>query len=194
LPAIKSRQLRRQWQRRLLQAELTAWSILILFAAYRLVIAAPLTTLFLVGLLLLPLRYWWQDFLPGLLFRMDGDAEAGDLLNYKKHRYVITAIRSRSLKLRGEDGTQLTVPYRFLEEVQVTKAAQKTALTPFVFQIETNADDNSIEQLLTECPWIAPGQPAKFKWMNAELIEVTTFAPSEGIKDKQEVYLREKLK
>jgi len=193
LPVIKVRQRQRTWQRRLLQAELASWAIFIFFSAYRLLLAAPIVTVLLTVLLLLPVRYWWRDFIPGLLFRMDSDAENGDYLYHHGQQHTIVGIRSRSLKLRTEEGAYVILPYRLLKEVHIARAAQKTALTPHVFQIETKNAPELLDQLLAECPWIAPGQPPKVKPLEDGHYEITTFAPDEKIAEKQEAFLKEKV-
>lgn len=193
LPVIKVRQRQRSWQRRLLQAELASWALFIFFAAYQLLLAAPVTTALLLVLLLLPVQYWWRDFIPGLFFRMDSDAEAGDYLYHRGQQYTIDTIRSRSIKLRTAEGAFLVLPYRLLKEVHIARAAQKTALTPFVFQIEAESSPEKIAQLLAECPWVAPGQLPQVKLMEEGHFEITTFAPDEHIAEKQQAFLKEKV-
>lgn len=194
LPLVDGRLQQQRWGHWLFRTELVVWALFFLYAFYRLLLAAPLSSLVLAGLLLLLGRPWWRDFLPGLLFRLEGDAEPGDYLTYRDHRYSIEALRARSLKLRSESGAYLILPYRLLGEVIIAKAAQKTALTPFTFQLETDASEEKIEQLLVECPWSAPGQLPQVKEESEGLYQVTTFAPNEEIREKQERYLVERLR
>jgi len=194
LPLVDGRLQQQRWGHWLFRAELVVWTLFFLYAFYRLLLAAPLSSLILAGLLLLLGRPWWRDFLPGLLFRLEGDVEPGDYLTYQDHRYGIEALRARSLKLRSESGAYLILPYRLLGEVVIAKAAQKTALTPFTFQLETDASEEKIEQLLVECPWSAPGQLPQVKEEGEGLYQVTTFAPNEEIREKQERYLVERLR
>jgi hypothetical protein len=194
LPLMDGRRRQQRWQVGLLRAEVTGWSLWAIFAVYRLLLAAPVTTTLLLLILLLPGRYWWRDFFPGLFFRLDKEAEAGDLLSYQGRTYQIEAIRSRSLRLVDNEGSVLILPYRLLGEVALTKAAESAVLTPFVFSVEAAIPEDQIERYLNECPWVAPGQASRIRQLGEGRYEVTTFAPDEQIGERQERYLLDRLR
>jgi hypothetical protein len=194
LPLIDGRTRQQHWRARLMQAEVAGWSLWVLFAVYRLLLAAPLTATLLLLLLLLPGRYWWRDFFPGLLFRLDKEADPGDLLHYKDRTYTIAAVRSRSLQLIDEEGGLLILPYRLLGEVALTKTAETAVLTPFVFSVEATIPEDQIERYLSECPWVSPGQASRVRQLEEGRYEVTTFAPDNKIGERQERYLLDRLR
>ncbi len=195
IPLIKSRSRQNYWQAWLLRAELAAWSGLVLFGLYLFLLEAPVVTVVLAGLVIIAGRQWWRDFFAGLLFRLDRDTDVGDYLYHQGQQYRIDAIRSRSLKLNDDQGKTLILPYRLIEEVMVTKVVRKTPLTPFTFQVENPSPDAAaqIEHLLAECPWTAPAHPPKIKSLGEGRYQITSAAPNEQIREKQQRYLRERL-
>ncbi len=193
LPLLKGKQKKRRWSKNAFRAELLLWTLFFSTSLYFLLQRAPVITLVFVGLLLLLGRLWWRDFFPGMLFRLQDDAEAGDFLIYENQRYTIEAIRARHLKIRSNKGTFLILPYRLMGKVHLAKAAQKTALVPFSFELVTTASASRIEEVLAESPWSAPAQLPEVQSLDEETYQVITYAPSEEIKEKQERYLRERL-
>lgn len=194
LPLIDGRTRQQRWRARLLGAEAAVWSLWVLWAVYRLLLAAPVTATLLLLLLLLPGRYWWRDFIPGLLFRLDKAAEPGDRLRYEGRDYKIEAVGARSLRLADGEGGLIILPYRLLEEVALAKAAEPAVLTPFSFSVEANVPEAQIEQYLSECPWVAPGQAPRIRQLAEGRYEVATFAPDEQVGERQERYLLDRLR
>ena len=194
LPLMDGRARQQRWRVRLLQAEVAVWSLWILFAVYRLLLAAPLTTTLLLLLLLLPSRYWWHDFFPGLLFRLDNEVGPGDLLRYEGRNYKVEAVRSRNLRLADGQGGLIILPYRLLKEVALAKPAEIAVLTPFFFSVEANISEKQIEKYLSECPWVAPSQAPRVRQLEEGRYEVASFAPNEQIREWQEQYLLDRLR
>ncbi len=194
LPLLSGRTRQQHWQGRLLQAEVVGWTLWAGFAVYCLLLAAPVMSALLLIVLFVLGQYWWRDFFPGLLFRLDGSAESGDLLDYKGRTYKIEAIRYLSLQLVDKGGSLLILPYRMLGEVALTKVAEIAVFVPFVYSIETNITEAQIQQYLNECPWVAPAQPPRVRQVKEGCYEVTTFAPNVQIGERQERYLLDRLR
>lgn len=188
IPRFSSRKKRRVWRYVLFRAEIAGWFGFGLYALYRLLLEAPLPTLFLSTFVLVGGWWWWRDYVPGLLFRFEQDARAGDYILYRGQACAIAAIRPRNLKLIGQDGQLIILPYRSLEAVVLTEAAQMTTLTPFTVQVESdipNAADK-IERLLQESPWVIPAHPPRVKDLGDGTYEITSLAPDEAIREKQQ--------
>ncbi len=196
IPLIKSRRRRAYWQRWLFRTELLGWMAFLLFALYELLLQAPLLTIALLGIMLLLGHWWARDFFPGLLFRYDGDAEAGDYLLYRGDAYRIEAVRARNLQLRNEKGALLVLPYRLLGEMAISKAVKETPLVPFSFKVEYSAPDAAgrIERLMADCPWIVPAHPPKIHALGSGQYQIDSVAPNEDIQEKQQRYLMRRLK
>ncbi len=195
LPLIKSKKRQQGWLQALFRIELVSWFLFGVFIMYELLLQAPLVTLIMVLLFFGVTLWWWQDFLPGLLFRYDHDAAVGDQLRFDNQQCTIEAIRLRSLQLKGENGELIIVPYRLLREVVITKAAQQTPLVPFTFQVRYKGAQgiHQIERLMRECPWSVPAHPPKVEEIGEGLYQITSTAPNDEIQAKQQRYLMEQL-
>lgn len=196
VPLIKSRRRRASWQKWLFRTELLGWLTFTFFALYELLLQSPVLVIALLGIFLVLGRWWARDFFPGLLFRYDADAEAGDYLLYRGDAYRIEAIRARNLKLRNEKGALLVLPYRMLGETALSKAVKETPLVPFSFQVEYSAPDaaDRIERLMADCPWMVPAHPPKIHALGSGQYRIESVAPNEDIQEKQQRYLLGRLK
>ncbi len=196
LPLVKSRRQQRQLEALLLRAGFILWAAWAVFAFYRLLMAAPVFGLSLTAVLALFGWYWWRDFYPGLLLRLEGDLHTGDHVHYKGQSYQVAAMRSRSLKLLGADGGVLVLPYRFLEAPAIYRSMEKTALAPFDFEVEHEGPNAlaQLEQLLAASPWTAPAYPAQVEHLHSNTYRITAYAPDEYIQERQEQYVRQHLK
>lgn len=195
LPLVKSRRRHRQLQALLLRAGLILWLAWGVFAFYRLLVAAPVFGASLTAVLALYGWYWWRDFYPGLLLKLEGDIHAGDHLRYQGQSYQVVAMRGRSLKLLGADGGVLVLPYRFLETPAIYRSTEKTTLAPFVFEVEYEGPNAlaQLEQLLAASPWTAPAYPAQVEHLHGSTFRITAYAPDEQIQERQEQYIRQQL-
>ncbi|MEQ8703284.1 MAG: hypothetical protein RIC19_05165 [Phaeodactylibacter sp.] len=195
LPLVKSRRRRRQLEELLLRVSLVLWLVWAVFAFYRLLLASPVFALALTTLLAVLSWSWWADFYPGLLFKLEGDICPGDHLNYEGKTYQIQAMRARSLKLIGEDGGVLVLPYRLLRAPAIYQSVEKTALAPFTFEVECEGPNalQRLEQLLAASPWTAPAYPAKVVQVAAHTYRITAYAPDEQIQQRQEQYIRQQM-
>ena len=195
LPLIKSQRRLRYWQRLLFQLELVAWSGFSLFLVYRLLMQAPVATLLLLAVSLFLSRFWWQDWLPGLLFRLDRDVEPGDYLVYKGQQYRIQHIRARNLKLISSKGIVLILPYRLLEESLMVKATETAFMSTFSFELEYKAPDAAarLERLMSDCPWVVPAHPPRVEALGESRFRITSVAPDQAIQERQQRYVLEKV-
>jgi hypothetical protein len=195
LPLVKSTSRLQRWQGLLLRIELAVWLGYGLFSLYRLLLQAPLVTVILLGVLLLLGRLWWRDWLPGLLFRLDQDVEAGDFLVYQSQRYRIQAIRPRNLRLLSKQGELLVLPYRLLDETRIVKATASTFMTHFSFELSYDVPDAAarLERFMADCPWVVPAHPPKIESLGEGRFRIHSFAPDEGIEERQRGYVLGRL-
>lgn len=195
LPLVKSSRRLRLWQRRLFRMELVAWSSYTLFFLYRLLVQSPVVTIVLIGMLLLLSRFWWRDWLPGLLFRFEQDAEVGDYLVYKGQQYRIQAVRSLNLKLVSSKGIVLVLPFRLLEETLIVKATDTAFMSTFSFEVEYDAPDaaNRLERMMSDCPWVVPAHPPRINTLSPGRFRITSAAPDRAIQERQQRYVLEKV-
>jgi len=193
IPRFQSVKKRRIWHYFLFRVEIGSWFLFGLYVLYRLLLEAPLPTLFLASVVLIGGWWWRRDYIPGLLFRFEQDARIGDYIQYKGQACAISAIRPRSLKLIGQDGKLIILPYRMLEDVVLTEATQMTTLPPFTFQIHTEAPNaaEKIERLMRENPWAIPAYPPRVHDLGDGSYEITSIAPDEEIKEKQQRFIHD---
>jgi len=193
LPTIHPRKRQEQLQAIMLRGEPIVWGIVLLWIIYRLLLAAPGTTIFLLLLISFPTYFWLRDYIPGLFFRYDHDAEPGDLIYFRNDTFTLEEIRARSLKLRDHKNTVLVIPFRMLGVIKVAKQAQASSLLPHEFFIETETTEDRIVEIMNECPWIPPGKMPLIQSEGAQKYTITTYALNQEIAEKQEAYLQARL-
>lgn len=195
LPLVKSRRRRRRLEALLLRVSLGLWLALAVFAFYRLLLAASVFALALVTLLIVLGWPWWTDFYPGLLFKLEGDIRPGDHLSYDGKTYQVQEMRTRSIRLTGEDGGVLVLPYRLLKAPAIYPSVEKTTLAPFTFEVEYEGPNAllRLKQLLAASPWTAPAYPASVEQVADGTYRITAYAPDERIQERQVHYVRQQI-
>lgn len=193
LPLVKSRRRRQQLNGLLLRAGLGLWLAWAIFAFYRLLLAAPVFAIVLTVLLVTLGWSWWADFYPGLLLKLEGDIRVGDHLAHAGKTYQVQEMRARSVRLTGEDGGVLVLPYRLLQAPAIYQSVEKTALSPFTFEVDQEAPNamQHLEQLLAASPWTAPAYPATVEHLGGNTYRITAYAPDVHIQERQEQYVRQ---
>lgn len=192
LPLTRGRGRQRE-SRRLFRAEVLSWTVFALLGTYRLFVAAPLSALFLVILVVGLGWSGWRDFLPGLFFRWAAAAQPGDRLIYKGRPYMLEALLPRCLSLREENGERLFLPYRLLEEVCILPTAEPTDLQAFSFELETEAPEVEVRQLLAESPWLIPGETPRVELMGPDRFRITVFVAEKSLGRRLQAQLQQRL-
>lgn len=192
LPLVKSRRERQRLEALLLRAGVALWLGWAVFAFYCLLLAAPVFALATIILLIVLGWFWWKDFYPGLLLRLEGDLRPGDYLNYEGRPYKIRQLRTRSAQLTGEDGGLLVLPYHLIQAPAIYRSVEKTAISPFSFEValESPNAQQRLEQWLAASPWAVPAFPATVVRLEANTYRITAYAPDTDIQERQEAYIR----
>lgn len=193
IPTLQPQQRQEAFRAMILRVEPVAWTVLLLWSIYHLLLTAPGTTVLLLILLSFPAYFWLRDYIPGLFFRYDHDAEPGDLIYYQQTPYTLVDIRPRGIKLRNEKGTTLIIPFRLLGAIKLVKQSRTSALQPYVFELETEAAEDQIIAVLQECPWVPPGQTPTIRLQQSGQYTITTYTLDQQMGQKQETYLKARL-
>lgn len=192
---VKSRRRRNSLEALLFRVSLVLWLAWAVFAFYRLLLAAPVFALALALLLIVLGWPWWKDFYRGLLFKLEGDLCPGDYLTYQGQSYQVEKLRARSVRLTGENGGVLILPYHRLQALVIHQSVEKTALSPFSFEVALEGPNGQqrLEQWLAASPWTAPAYPATVVHLKADTYRITAYAPNTRIQKRQEAYIRQQI-
>lgn len=199
LPLVKKRKTYRLFDLWLFRMEFMAWALFLVFALYRLLISSPYLSLFFVAIIIMSGRAFWKDFIPGLLFRFEKNAEVGDSMRYDNGNCTIESIGQRNLHLRNKAGEIIILPYSHVSEAIIAKSVQKSNLYQFTFKVEIKSEDPSaasalLEKYIQECPWSIPSRQPIIHSLANGIFEITSFATDENAAEKQRLHVNGRVK
>ena len=199
LPLVKNRKAYRLLDLWIFRCELLVWSLFIVFTVYRLFMVSPYLSLFLITLIIVAGRAFWKDFIPGLLFRLENNAELGDSIRYGNGINIIEHIGPRNLQLRNNEGEIIILPYSHIGEAVISKSVQKSNLFQFTFNLFIKKlPPHDVVTLLSksieECPWSIPSRLPKINLLGNGEYEITSFATDENAAGKQRIYVEGRVR
>ena len=198
LPLVKNRKSNRLFDLWIFRGELLAWALFIIFAIYQLFMTSPYVSLVLIVLIIIAGRAFWKDYIPGLLFRWENNAETGDRMRYGNGHCTIEDIGPRNLQLRNKDGETIILPYSHIVEAVISKSVQKSKLYQFTFRVtieNENPDTVStlISRCIQECPWSIPSRQPTINSLGNGEYEIISFATDENAAGKQRMYIEGRI-
>lgn len=192
-PLIKIRRIRRLTEKWLFRAQLIAWATFTVFSLYRLLLASPMITVFLVALVVLLGWPFWRDFIPGILFRLDSQVTIKDMIRIDGQESSVEAVGLRNLISSNAAGETIITPYHQLNNAVVVRARAEGKLIKHSFSIrvadlEESEAGKTLGIFLSECPWSAPKQTPVVKSLGNGEFQVTAFAADKFAAEKQKAY------
>ncbi|MBK8967417.1 MAG: mechanosensitive ion channel [Saprospiraceae bacterium] len=194
-PLIKIRRIQRLTEKWLFRVKLLTWSAFAVFCLYRLLLASPFITLILLALLMFLSRPFWNDFVLGILFRLDNQVTIRDTVRIEGQESSVEAFGLRNLISSNAAGETIITPYHKLNAAIVTRARAAGKLIKHSFSVQVPATDapdaaEQIKTYLMECPWSAPMETPVVKQTGDHDFQVTAFAADKFAAEKQKAYTR----
>ena len=194
-PLIKIRRVQRLTEKWLFRVKLLTWSAFVAFCLYRLLLVSPVITLILLALLILLSWPFWNDFVLGILFRLDNQVTIRDTVRIDGQESSVEAFGLRNLISSNASGETIITPYHKLNDAIVTRARAAGKLIKHSFTVhlpEADAPDaaDQIKKYMIECPWSAPTETPVVKQTGDNDFQVTAFAADKFSAERQKAYTR----
>lgn len=182
-----------------LRIETLAWVSFALFALYRLLLESPGYVAIILAIVLIIGRELWRDFIPGLLFRLQGIADPGDQMLFEEDICRVESIGVRYLKLKTAEGNILLIPYHRLNEITFTQTIQKGKTNDYSFSVIYISDDkdlaiSTLQRHLLESPWSIPSKSLRIKAENDNSYRITIAAIDEQVANRLRKNLLERIR
>lgn len=196
-PLISSVKISRLTDKWLFRGELIIWLVYIGFALYGFLLDSPLITLVLLTLILILGWPVWRDFIPGLLFRLEGQVHVGDSIRYMEQESRVEAIGWRNLRSNTPAGETIITPYRKLSEAVLIRKRAEGKLYKHAFTVtlpeKTKGGMAELKAYLWECPWSVSSHQPVIKSLGDAHFEITAFAADESAAERQKAYIAWRL-
>ncbi|MCB9316180.1 MAG: mechanosensitive ion channel [Lewinellaceae bacterium] len=192
-PLIKIRRMQRLTEKWVFRVKLLTWSAFTAFCLYRLLLVSPVITLILLTIIMVLSWPFWNDFVLGILFRLDNQVTISDTVRIDGQESSVEAFGVRNLISSNASGETIITPYHKLNDAIVTRAraAGKLIKHSFSVQLEETDAPNAADQIKTyllECPWSAPLETPVVKQLGENEFQITAFAADKFAAERQKAY------